>query len=78
MGALENFAFTHVQYESFDRIGYFLAFSTLSPVFLTVAYVTAFSVRREIVVATTFLGQLLNEALNWACKRVIKEERPTS
>lgn len=59
-----------------DPVSYFCAFLALVPQGLCVVYATLIWSSREIEIALMFAGQLACEALNFALKRLIKEERP--
>ena len=65
-----------VHYMSGDNAGKLLAFATLTPVFLVVAYASVIVARRETVLVYMLLGQLLNELLNALLKKWIQEPRP--
>ncbi|KAK6064341.1 PAP2 superfamily protein [Seiridium cupressi] len=73
---LASFSLTHVHYDPNDPISYFCAFLALVPQGLCVVYATLVWSTREIEIALMFAGQLACEALNFALKRLIKEERP--
>ena len=79
---LKSFSLTHVQYATGDRIGLLLAVVTLVPIAVLVLYGTLLAegclLQRQIrpLVAKSLIGQLLNEALNWALKTWIREQRP--
>ena len=51
---------------------------TLSPVYVMVAYVVLLASRRDLATASLLLGQLLNEAANFALKRALRQPRPFS
>lgn len=59
-----------------DPISYLCAFLALVPQALCVVYATLLWSTREAEVLLMFAGQLVCEALNFALKRLIKEERP--
>ncbi|OUM61644.1 hypothetical protein PIROE2DRAFT_45030 [Piromyces sp. E2] len=67
---------TYVVHEKGDLIGAILAYSSLCPIFLIVAYTAVILSRRELIVIFTLIGQLLNEVLNTIIKNIIKEPRP--
>ncbi|KAK7954524.1 hypothetical protein PG996_015331 [Apiospora saccharicola] len=73
---LASLSLTHVHYDPSDPISYLCAWLALVPQGLCVAYATLVWSTREAEVALMFAGQLLCEALNFALKRLIKEERP--
>ncbi|KAJ3416719.1 Dolichyldiphosphatase 1 [Chytridiales sp. JEL 0842] len=75
---LKAFSLTFVQYDPTDRLlGKPMAIASLLPIFMIVSYLTIIAVRRDVLVALMFLGQLLNEGLNLIAKKSIKEPRPT-
>lgn len=59
-----------------DPVSYVCAWLALAPQALCVVYVTLIWSSREAEVALLFAGQLACEAINFALKRLIKEERP--
>lgn len=59
-----------------DRMSLLCAYLALIPQALCVVYVSLIVSTREVEIALTFFGQLACEALNFALKRLIKEERP--
>ncbi|KAM0558538.1 hypothetical protein ACHAPJ_004733 [Fusarium lateritium] len=73
---LASLSVTHVYYDPDDHISLACAYLALLPQALCVVYATLVLFTREAEVALMFLGQLACEALNFALKRLIKEERP--
>ncbi|KAI1651691.1 PAP2-domain-containing protein [Daldinia loculata] len=73
---LASLSLTHVHYDPSDPISYLCAWLALIPQGLCVMYATLIWSTREIEIALLFAGQLACEALNFALKRFIKEERP--
>ncbi|KAI0848659.1 PAP2-domain-containing protein [Daldinia vernicosa] len=73
---LASLSLTHVHYDPSDPISYLCAWLALIPQGLCVMYATLIWSTREIEIALLFAGQLACEALNFALKRLIKEERP--
>ncbi|KAI0600466.1 PAP2 superfamily protein [Biscogniauxia sp. FL1348] len=73
---LASLSLTHVHYDPTDRISFLCAWLALVPQGLCVVYATLIWSTREIEIALLFAGQLACEALNFALKRLIKEERP--
>jgi len=67
---------TYVLYNKGDLIGSILAYSSLCPIFLIVAYTSIILSRRELIIVFTLVGQLLNEVLNTIIKHIVKEPRP--
>ncbi|KAJ9148337.1 PAP2-domain-containing protein [Pleurostoma richardsiae] len=75
-GPLASLSLTHVYYDPDDPVSYLCAFLALVPHALCVVYATLIWSTREAEVALMFAGQLACEAVNFALKRLIKEERP--
>ncbi|KAI6086940.1 PAP2-domain-containing protein [Hypoxylon rubiginosum] len=73
---LASLSLTHVHYDPTDPLSYLCAWLALVPQGLCVMYATLIWSTREVEVALLFAGQLACEALNFALKRLIKEERP--
>ncbi|KAH7188585.1 uncharacterized protein B0J16DRAFT_337533 [Fusarium flagelliforme] len=73
---LASLSVTHVYYDPEDHLSLACAYLALLPQALCVVYATLVLFTREIEVALMFLGQLACEVLNFALKRLIKEERP--
>ncbi|PJF18522.1 hypothetical protein PSACC_01646 [Paramicrosporidium saccamoebae] len=73
-------SFTAVRYESGDVFGFLLAWCSLIPHVVIVAQVTAFllaeSHRRRLQAGTLLAGQVLNETVNSALKKIIRQPRP--
>ena len=59
-----------------DAVSFLSAWLALVPQALCIAYVVLIWAFREVEVLLMFAGQLGCEALNFALKRAIKEERP--
>ncbi|KAG5462387.1 MAG: hypothetical protein BJ554DRAFT_5293 [Olpidium bornovanus] len=74
---LTSLSITHVQFHPSDPVAQQLAYATLAPLAIIVAYVSLFVARREVSVLFMFAGQLLCELVNAALKRLLKEKRPT-
>lgn len=70
------FSTTCVFYRSGDPFGEVVALVSLTPIFLMVVYATLLASRRDLATAALLVGQLLNELLNHALKKHIKEARP--
>ncbi len=68
---------TYVVYQQGDLLGELLALISLTPIFIMVAYAVLLASRRDLHTASLLLGQLLNEALNYVLKHIIKEPRPS-
>ncbi|KAK5993277.1 Putative dolichyldiphosphatase [Cladobotryum mycophilum] len=73
---LASLSVTHVYYDPEDYLSLFCAYLALLPQALCVVYATLIFSTREAEIILAFAGQLLCEALNFALKRLIKEERP--
>ncbi|KAH6684769.1 phosphatidic acid phosphatase type 2/haloperoxidase [Halenospora varia] len=73
---LASLSLTHVHYDPNDPVSYFCAWLALVPQGLCVMYATLIWSTREIEILLMFGGQLACEALNFALKRILKEERP--
>ncbi|KAL3432802.1 phosphatidic acid phosphatase type 2/haloperoxidase [Aspergillus tetrazonus] len=73
---LASLSLTHVHYNPDDPLSLVSAWLALVPQALCVVYVTLVWASREVEVGLMFAGQLVCEALNFALKRIIKEERP--
>ncbi|CAH1271482.1 DOLPP1 [Branchiostoma lanceolatum] len=67
---------THVEYEEGDLLGKGLAWCSLTPVFILVGFGTLLLFRRELHTISFLAGILLNEAVNWVLKHLIREPRP--
>ncbi|KAI4862208.1 PAP2-domain-containing protein [Hypoxylon rubiginosum] len=76
LAPLASLSLTHVHYDPTDPLSYLCAWLALVPQGLCVVYATLIWSTREAEVALLFAGQLACEALNFALKRLIKEERP--
>ncbi|TKA75718.1 hypothetical protein B0A49_03197 [Cryomyces minteri] len=73
---LASLSLTHVHYNPADPVSYVCAWLALVPQALCITYATLIWSTREAEVLLMFAGQMSCEALNWALKRLIKEERP--
>ncbi|KAM5342597.1 hypothetical protein ACJ41O_013563 [Fusarium nematophilum] len=73
---LASLSVTHVYYDPHDTLSLLCAYLALLPQALCVVYATLVLFTREAEVALMFAGQLACEAINFALKRLIKEERP--
>ncbi|KAK1754776.1 PAP2 superfamily-domain-containing protein [Echria macrotheca] len=73
---LASLSLTHVYYNPDDPISLLCAWLALVPQALCVVYATLIWSTREAEVALMFAGQLACEAVNFALKRLIKQERP--
>ncbi|TDZ31671.1 putative dolichyldiphosphatase [Colletotrichum spinosum] len=73
---LASLSLTHVYYDPDDPLSLVCAWLALLPQALCIVYVTLIWSTREVEIALMFAGQLGCEAINFALKRLIKEERP--
>ncbi|EQB54571.1 hypothetical protein CGLO_05568 [Colletotrichum gloeosporioides Cg-14] len=73
---LASLSLTHVYYDPEDPLSFLCAWLALLPQALCIVYATLIWSTREAEIALMFAGQLGCEALNFALKRLIKEERP--
>ncbi|UNI19029.1 Dolichyldiphosphatase [Purpureocillium takamizusanense] len=73
---LASLSLTHVYYDPDDRLSLVCAYLALVPQALCIVYATLVLATREAEIALALVGQLACEALNFALKRLIKEERP--
>ncbi|RKF75229.1 putative dolichyldiphosphatase [Golovinomyces cichoracearum] len=73
---LASLSLTLVHYNPLDPISYFCAWLALVPQALCIVYVTLIWSTREIEILLMFIGQMACEAVNFALKRSLKEERP--
>ncbi|KAM0335819.1 hypothetical protein ACHAQA_000869 [Verticillium albo-atrum] len=73
---LASLSLTHVYYDPSDPLSLLCAWLALLPQALCIVYATLVFSTREVEVALMFAGQLACEAVNFALKRLIKEERP--
>ncbi|XMA07950.1 hypothetical protein WAI453_000741 [Rhynchosporium graminicola] len=73
---LASLSLTHVHYDPNDHISYFCAWLALVPQALCIIYATLIWSTREIEILMMFGGQMACEALNFALKRILKEQRP--
>ncbi|KAI1824733.1 phosphatidic acid phosphatase type 2/haloperoxidase [Xylaria intraflava] len=76
MVSLTSFSLTHIHYDPSDHISYLCAWLALVPQALCVMYVTLIWSTREVEIVLLGAGQFVCEVLNFALKRLIKEERP--
>ncbi|GLJ35217.1 hypothetical protein SUGI_0708670 [Cryptomeria japonica] len=75
--ALKAITLTHVKYETGDKLGHFLAWVSLLPVFIGLGgFVTHFLFRRELQVIFFALGMLISEFLNQFIKKSVQQARP--
>ncbi|TYJ55856.1 hypothetical protein B9479_003379 [Cryptococcus floricola] len=73
---LKSFSLTHILYDPAHPLSIPLTLLSLSPIFLFVSYFTLLIFTRRLTIALLAGGQLVNEVLSWALKRIVKEGRP--
>lgn len=72
----EVFELTYVVYQRGDSLGQILALFTLSPIFITVMFVTLCIFRRDVETVLAFVGQLLGVLTAVVAKKIINQPRP--
>ncbi len=75
--AFEVLELTTVHYRPGDPLALVLAYITLLPLAILVGLATLILFRRDFRTITIFVGILLNESINYALKKTIKEARPS-
>lgn len=75
---LTSLSLTHVQFDPSDKLAYFLAYITLSPLAILVAYASVIAARREVASIVMLVGQLVCEMFNAILKEYLQETRPCS
>ncbi|KAI5461167.1 hypothetical protein BGZ63DRAFT_404063 [Mariannaea sp. PMI_226] len=73
---LASLSVTHVFYDPNDYVSLVCAYLALLPQALCVVYATLVLFTREVEIGLMFAGQLACEVINFALKRLIKEDRP--
>ncbi|WVR05638.1 hypothetical protein IAU60_002660 [Kwoniella sp. DSM 27419] len=73
---LKSFSLTHIVYDPTHPLSIPLTLLSLSPIFLFVSYFTLVIFTRRLTILGLAAGQLANEVLSWALKRVLKGDRP--
>ncbi|KAI9496339.1 hypothetical protein BDB00DRAFT_758666 [Zychaea mexicana] len=76
MDELASLSLTHVQFDPRDKIAYWLAYITLSPLAILVFYASVIVSRREVAGILMLAGQLCNEGLNAVLKEYLQIARP--
>ncbi|XP_023219807.1 dolichyldiphosphatase 1-like [Centruroides sculpturatus] len=71
-----SLSITHVEYPQGEWFGKILAITSLLPLVIIIAFTTLIIFRRDLHTISYFLGILLNEAINFILKHLIKELRP--
>ncbi|ERM99332.1 hypothetical protein AMTRI_Chr08g205910 [Amborella trichopoda] len=75
--ALKAVTLTHVRYEKGDKLGHFLAWVSLLPVFISLGgFVSHFIFRRELQAMFFALGLLISQFLNELVKTSVQQSRP--
>lgn len=73
-------SYTAVAYEAGDIFGHALAWCSLLPIFLIVVQFSTFllaeSKKRRLQSGSILSGQLINEAINYTIKQIVKQPRP--
>ena len=74
--ALKAVSLTHVRYEIGDKLGHFLAWISLLPVFIGLGgFLTHFIFRRELQAIFFALGILISEFINELIKKFVQQAR---
>ncbi|KAF8248822.1 PAP2-domain-containing protein, partial [Wilcoxina mikolae CBS 423.85] len=73
---LASLSLTHVYYNPTDPLSLLCAWLALLPQALMIVYVTTLFCTRELECILMLSGQLFCEAINFALKRAVREERP--
>nr|BAK06046.1 predicted protein [Hordeum vulgare subsp. vulgare] len=77
--ALKAITLTHVRYHRGDRVGLFLAWVSLVPVFISLGgFVSHFMFRRELQGICFAAGLLVSQVLNELIKHSVAQSRPAS
>lgn len=75
--ALKAVSLTHVRYEKGDKLGHFLAWISLLPIFISLGgFVTHFMFKRELQTIFFALGILMSEFINELIKKSVQQARP--
>ncbi|CAN6470858.1 unnamed protein product [Victoria cruziana] len=75
--ALKAVTITHVRYEKGDKLGHFLAWVSLLPVFISLGgFVSHIILRRELHSIFFFIGLILSNVFNDFIKDLVKQSRP--
>ncbi|KAI8822687.1 phosphatidic acid phosphatase type 2/haloperoxidase [Fimicolochytrium jonesii] len=77
MRPLASVSLTHVQYDDSDPLGMFMAYASLAPIAIIISYVTLIFFRRDLATILMFVGQLVNEGVNFVAKKIVRQARPT-
>ncbi|KAM8828087.1 dolichyldiphosphatase 1 isoform 1-T1 [Spinachia spinachia] len=71
-----SISLTHVEFPEGDLTGHVLAYFSLLPIAILVGFVTLIVFKRELHTISFFGGVILNEAVNWVLKHLLREPRP--
>ncbi|ODQ49882.1 PAP2-domain-containing protein [Saitoella complicata NRRL Y-17804] len=71
-----SLSLTHVSYDASSPYSLPLAYLTLTPLLLLIIYSTLFLSTRQFLILVALAGQLVNEAINYVLKKLLKEARP--
>uniref|UniRef100_A0AAQ4P2U2 Dolichyldiphosphatase n=1 Tax=Gasterosteus aculeatus aculeatus TaxID=481459 RepID=A0AAQ4P2U2_GASAC len=71
-----SISLTHVEFPEGDLTGHVLAYFSLLPIAILVGFVTLIVFKRELHTISFFGGVILNEAVNWVLKHILREPRP--
>lgn len=75
--ALKAVSLTHVRYEAGDKLGHFLAWISLLPIFISLGgFLTHFMFKRELQTIFFALGILISEFINELVKKSVQQARP--
>ncbi|CAL8071921.1 unnamed protein product [Calicophoron daubneyi] len=67
----------HVVYPEDDLFGKFVAYCSMTPIFIAIGLSTLVLFRRDLFTICQFIGLLINELTNIVLKRFLKHPRPT-
>ncbi|XP_010253560.1 PREDICTED: lipid phosphate phosphatase gamma, chloroplastic-like [Nelumbo nucifera] len=74
---LKAVTLTHVRYQKGDRLGHFLAWVSLIPVFISLGgFISHFVFRRELQGIFFALGLLISQFINEVIKKSVQQSRP--
>ncbi|RKO96968.1 hypothetical protein CXG81DRAFT_26384 [Caulochytrium protostelioides] len=75
---LASVSITHVQYDEDDVVALVMAYISLLPIFCLAAYAVLVLFQRDAATIVALAGQLANEAINYALKKLVRQPRPVS
>ena len=77
--ALKSISLNHVRYETGDKLGHFLAWISLLPIFIGLGrFLTHFIFRRELQAIFFALGILISDFINELINKSIQQARPNT